>query len=90
MRTGDKIKLYRIARRETDRCGKMNQAKIISQIWTVAGIYPHFALLVNRYGIRECFSYWYLRRHAHVPRKTERNGVIVWEWGDCSAEQQNT
>ena len=52
MRTGDKIKLYRIARRETDRCGKMNQAKIISQIWTVAGIYPHFALLVNRYGIR--------------------------------------
>lgn len=90
MRTGDRIKLYKIVRKETDRCGKMNQAKVVSQIWTVAGIYPHCVLPVNRHGTRECFSYWYLRRHTHVPRRVERNGVQVWEWGDCSAEQQNT
>lgn len=86
MRTGDKIKLYKIVRKETERGEKLNQAKIVRKVWTVAGIFPHFVLLVDRHGIRECFSYWYLRRHMHIPKRVVRNGMSVWEWGGCNAE----
>lgn len=90
MKTGDRIKLFRLVRKETDGCGKANEKAVVCQMRTVAGIYPHVVLLVNRHGTRECFSRWYLRRHAHAPERVERNGMMVWEWGDYSAGQQNT
>lgn len=80
MKPGDKIKLYMTVREEGRQGEKLNSTRVVGKVWTVVKFFPHFVLLVDRYGIRECFSYWYLRRHLHKPKRVLQNDKGIWIW----------
>lgn len=82
MKVGDKIKLYDVYRAENSPKGNVHMSRVVGKVWTVAGFYPYVVLLVDRYGNRECFSYWYLRRHMRAPVRKVIHNQVYWEWGE--------
>lgn len=75
MKPGDKLILYRI--RTVEKGHRSDEQRVTKQIWTVIKAYPHFVLCKNRYGTRECFSYWHIRKYGRKPVEVIQNGVAT-------------
>lgn len=79
MLIGSRVKIYSLIHEE----GKKHKGRmtVCTKMWTVERRYPRFVLMVDKHGIRECFSYWYLRRHMKPPKCARRpGGGTKWEW----------
>lgn len=72
MRPGDKLTLYQIGTIEDG--SRSDEKRVTKKVWTVIKEYPHFVLCKDRNGIRECFSYWHIRKYGKRPVQIVRGG----------------
>lgn len=78
---GMQVKVYGIARDDEHSHGGENT--VYFKVWQVVKCYPRFVLMQDRYGIRECFTYWELRRRIRPPKRVKRPGeCIKWDWSE--------
>ena len=77
--SGTQVKVYGISHEDVNGDGKT--ATVYFKVWQVVKYYPHFILMQDKRGIRECFTYWELRRRLRPPRRVLKStGEAKWVW----------
>lgn len=79
LQEGTWVKIYGLAHDDNHDHG--SASVVCVKIWQIVKCYPHFILMRDKHGIRECFSYWELRRRIRPPKRIKKiSGAIGWEW----------